>query len=297
MRILVIGRHGQLARALAKQRPSWASPRFLAREECDLSDPNGLPGQLRRLGHFDGIINAAGYTAVDQAQRDVAIAMAVNGTSSGVLGSIAARWKAPIIYISTDHVFDGSLRRPYTEADAIDPINCYGASKAFGEAQLRAATDRHVVIRTSWLYSPGHKNFVSTIIERAQQGMPLSVVDDQYGSPTAALGLASAIWRMMPVLISCDASHLFGTFHYCDAGVVSKFRFAEEILRQYFGTDYTHLLPRATDRTTPDALRPPYAAMDCTKIRSVHGIQIAPWQQTLRLAIASKKLPDERENQ
>ena len=179
------------------------------------------------------IVNAAAYTAVDKAESEVDIAMAVNGMGAGAVATAAQKLSVPVIHLSTDYVFDGSKNGPWLETDDTKPTGAYGRSKLAGEAQVRAAAVRHVIVRTAWVYSPFGQNFVKTMLRLASEGRSsLNVVGDQTGSPTSAFDIADAIFAVARRLTSEPANEtLYGTFHLAGAGQTNWADFAREIFR------------------------------------------------------------------
>ena len=217
MRILVIGTTGQLARALGAAAPGLT---HLGRGMLDLVDHAAAEAVV--LSHApDLVINAAAYTAVDQAEADVAAAYAVSRDGVEALARGAARAGAALVHVSTDYVFDGSKVREWVETDPTGPLGTYGASKRAGEAAALAANPRTLVLRTSWVYSPWGKTFVGTMLWLADRER-LPVVDDQHGKPTSALHLAEAILAIAPRLATAPAgAACWGVRHYAGRGITT----------------------------------------------------------------------------
>ena len=193
MKVMVIGATGQVGRELL--RAAW-QPGIevvgLRRPEFDITSADAIDAALAQY-RPDVVINAAAYTAVDKAESDGAAAFAVNDYGPSLLAAAASRAGAPLIQLSTDYVFDGSLLAPYRETDPIVPINAYGRSKAAGEAAVRLRQPRHVILRTAWVYASHGQNFVRTMLRLAAERDDVSVVGDQHGSPTAAVSIAAAL--------------------------------------------------------------------------------------------------------
>jgi len=229
--ILVIGTTGRLARALGAAAPGLTR---LGRAMLDLVDAAAAEAVV--LSHApDLVINAAAYTAVDQAEADVAAAYAVNRDGVEALARRAARAGAALVHVSTDYVFDGSKVCEWVETDPTGPLGTYGASKRAGEAAALAANPRTLVLRTSWVYSPWEKNFVGTMLRLADRER-LPVVDDQHGKPTSALYLAEAILAIAPRLAAAPAgAACWGVRHYAGRGITTWARFAREIFAQARG--------------------------------------------------------------
>ncbi|HST95358.1 MAG TPA: dTDP-4-dehydrorhamnose reductase, partial [Microvirga sp.] len=233
MRMIVIGREGQVARALAERVPAHgATAVFLGRPRLDLADPSGIDNVLVETGG-DLVVNAAAYTAVDQAEAEPDLADAINGTGAGVIAGAAAAMGVPVIHLSTDYVFDGTAERPYREEDPTGPVGAYGASKLLGEQAVASATSDHAILRTAWVYSPFGRNFVRAMLRLAGEREEVAVVADQHGSPTSALDIADGIVAVGRNLLARphDAG-LRGLFHMTGSGFATWADFATEIFRQ-----------------------------------------------------------------
>ncbi|MET0528879.1 MAG: dTDP-4-dehydrorhamnose reductase, partial [Microvirga sp.] len=230
MRIIVIGQEGQVARSLAERAPAHGATAIrLGRPKLDLADPSGIEDILRETGG-DLIVNAAAYTAVDQAEKEPELAQAINGIGPGVVAGTAAAMAIPLIHISTDYVFDGTLDRPYRESDSVNALGVYGASKLMGEQAVAAEAQDHVILRTAWVYSPFGKNFVKTMLRLGSEREELGVVADQVGSPTSALDIADGILSVGRKLVENPQDRsLRGIFHMAGSGYASWAEFAAEI--------------------------------------------------------------------
>ena len=177
----------------------------LARPDIDLALPKTIPGALAAV-QADLVINAAAFTAVDLAEAQSERAFAINHLGAQAVAAAAASLKIPIVQLSTDYVFDGTLDRPYVESDPVNPINVYGCSKLAGELAVAAAQPDHVILRTAWVYSPFGKNFVRTMLSLADKRTEVSVVADQFGAPTNALDIADGILAVAKRLLERPAS-------------------------------------------------------------------------------------------
>ncbi|KLK92875.1 dTDP-4-dehydrorhamnose reductase [Microvirga vignae] len=284
MRVIVIGREGQVARALAERAPAHgAKAVLLGRPRLDLADPSGIEDILRETGG-DLIVNAAAYTAVDQAETEPELAEAINGIGAGVAAGAAAVMRVPFIHLSTDYVFDGSLDRPYREDDTVNPLGAYGRSKRLGEEAVAAGIADHVILRTAWIYSPFGRNFVKTMLRLAKDREEVGVVADQLGSPTSASDIADGIFTVAKNLLERPQDRaLRGVFHMTGAGFASWAEFAAEIftLSARSGGPSARVRPIMTaDYPTP-AKRPFNSRLDCTKLETIHGIRLPSWQTSL----------------
>ena len=179
---------------------------------------------------WSAIVNAAAYTDVDGAESDASLAFAVNAVAPSRLAAEAAGRGIPLIHISTDYVFDGRKGVPYVEDDATSPLNTYGRSKLAGEQGIRAATSRHVILRTSWVYSPFGKNFVRTILRLAAERERLTVVADQRGCPTAACDIAKACFDIALRCAKEPERAPYGLYHFAGTGEATWFEFAGAIV-------------------------------------------------------------------
>jgi len=283
VRIVVSGIVGQVAQSLAERGPlHGAIVRLVGRPECDLTDERSVFVSLRRSGG-DVIVNAAGYTAVDQAETEVELARAVNDRGAGYVAETAAALGLPVVHLSTDYVFDGSSERPYCETDAVNPVSVYGLSKLGGERRVAAATPNHAILRTAWVYSPFGKNFVKTMLRLAFDRAEISVVADQRGSPTSALDLADGVIGVCRNLLERPhEAALRGIFHMAGQGFATWADLASEVFVQSAGQGGPSARVNpigAADYPTP-AQRPANSMLDCAKLAAVHGVTLAEWRSS-----------------
>ncbi|MBQ0822078.1 dTDP-4-dehydrorhamnose reductase [Microvirga terrae] len=294
MRIIIVGKEGQVARALAERaRAHGAQAVLVGRPKLDLADPSGIEDALIETGG-DLIVNAAAYTAVDQAETDPELAEAINGIGAGVVAGAATAMNVPVIHLSTDYVFDGTADRPYREDDPVSPLGAYGTSKLLGEEAVAAEAEDHVILRTAWVYSPFGKNFVKTMLRLAADREELGVVGDQHGSPTSALDIADGIFAISRNLLERREDRtLRGLFHMTGTGFASWAEFATEIfaLSARLGGPSAKVRPIATaDYPTP-AKRPANSRLDCSKLKDVHGVVLPLWRSSLEPCV--KRLIEE----
>lgn len=200
----------------------------IGRPELDLAEPDTIARTIDSE-QPDIVISAAAFTAVDAAEDDPDMAYCVNEEGAGAVAAAAAGVGAPIIHLSTDYVFSGDLGRPYTEDDVPDPQSVYGASKLAGEKAVATANPRHIILRTSWIYSPFGKNFKKTMLELARTRSEISVVEDQVGSPTSAFDIADVILDICQRLAG-TGSVPFGVHHFAGKTAMSWADFAEQIM-------------------------------------------------------------------
>lgn len=296
MRIAVTGRSGQVAQALVERGPVLGVDVVTAgRPELDLTQFATIEPALRAAAP-DVIVSAAAYTAVDKAESEPELADTVNAKGAGAVAAAAAVLGLPIVHLSTDYVFSGDLDRPYREDDATAPAGAYGRSKLAGEAEVAAATPRHVILRTAWVYSPFGVNFVRTMLRLAQTRDAVAVVADQQGSPTSAHDIADALVKVCRNLESGQAAGLYGVFHMAGAGYTTWAGFAEEIFdaSRIRGGPAARVEPIETAAYPTPAKRPANSRLDCSKLRAVHGVALPDWRGSLvpcvsRLVAAGKE--------
>jgi len=298
VRILLLGANGQLGRLLRESLVPLGEVVAATREgrladgtpalRADLADPAGLAAALD-AGAADLIVNAAAYTAVDQAEREPERADRINHRAVAEIGDWAARHGALLVHYSTDYVFDGRADRPYREDDAVGPLGVYGRSKLAGEEALRASGAAHLILRTAWVYAAEGHNFLRTMLRLAGERDELRIVADQTGSPTPA-GLiaavsAEAIAQWQAALPDRRAS-LQGTYHLTAAGRCSWHAFAEAIFDRAEAAGLIARRPRlvaigSADYPTP-ARRPAWSVLDCERLQRRFGLHLPAWEQGLR---------------
>jgi dTDP-4-dehydrorhamnose reductase len=277
-RILVIGRAGQLATALAEAEwPADVALTCRGREGIDLARPAAAEKAVI-AEKPDLVINAAAYTAVDKAESEPELAFAVNRDGPAALAEACQVIGAPLIHVSTDYVFDGSKRGAYVEEDPVNPASVYGASKEAGESAIRARLPAHVIIRSSWIYAPMGQNFVRTMLRLGRERPELRVVEDQTGSPTAAEELARAVQGAAGALLAGGRD--YGTFHFAGSGSTSWFGLAEAIFELAEGPR-PRLIPIPTSGYPTPARRPANSVLDSSKFARLYGVTARPWRDSL----------------
>ena len=278
MRVLVIGQNGQLARALTHIADA-GSLHHTSRDEIDLARPDTLDERLSAhydLSRFDAIINAAAYTAVDQAETDEALAHTINADAPAKLAEVCARHALKLVHISTDYVFNGASERPWREDDTPAPINAYGRSKLAGEHAVLASHSDAIVLRTAWVYSPWGKNFLTTMFRLARDRDQLSIVEDQSGCPTSALDLARACLHML------IADTPPGLYHACGPDPMSWADFARTIFERALPEDQRpQITPIPTSRYPTPARRPAHSVLDTDKLTRSTGFVFPPLTHSL----------------
>jgi dTDP-4-dehydrorhamnose reductase len=282
--VLVLGHRGQVASALAQAAwPGGIAVECLGREHIDLGNPPAASAAIERRRPAL-VINAAAFTAVDLAESQQRAAFTLNRDAAGAVATCCSRLGIPLIHLSTDYVFDGRKQGAYVEDDPVNPLSVYGASKEAGEEAVRAALPAHVILRTSWVYAPAGKNFVLSMLARAERGESLRIVDDQWGCPTAASEIARAIVAVCQRLLAGDG--IFGTFHFCGAGSTSWHGFARQIFRLRGGPS-PELTAIPTSAYPTPARRPANSKLDASKIWRLYGVNARPWRESLAECMAA----------
>ncbi|EET48493.1 dTDP-4-dehydrorhamnose reductase [Thalassobium sp. R2A62] len=276
-RILVFGKTGQVATELRQR----AGTNCLGRADADLSDPAACAATIR-AHHPTAVINAAAFTAVDQAEAEEPLAHVINAEAPSAMALACAELGIPFLHISTDYVFDGSGTAPWNPSDATSPQNAYGRTKLAGEVAVRAAGGTHAILRTSWVFSAHGANFVKTMLRLSETRDALNVVHDQIGGPTPAADIADALLIMARAMIEGATDATGGTastYHYAGNPATSWENFASEI----FGTAGRPVsvtgIPTA-DYPTP-AARPLNSRLDCASLQADFGISPPDWRAAL----------------
>ena len=272
--ILITGGRGMLASALHRALVARSKTATrLGHQELDITDP-AAAAEVFANHRPTLVLNCAAYTKVDKAEEEFDRASAVNGTAVGTLASLCRDYGARLVHYSTDFVFDGTKREPYVPTDPTNPQSAYGRSKLLGE---QLAEPDALVVRTAWLYGPGGPCFPRTMVELARQKKPLTIVNDQIGSPTFTYDLAEATLRLL------DAAQK-GVFHVTNNGSVSWFAFTQAILEEF--DEQTQLSPITSaewkQKRPNSATRPAYSVLDVSKYETATGHRMRPWRQALR---------------
>ncbi len=273
--ILVVGANGMLGRDLMTLLGSRA--RGVDIDDIDITDLQSTERVVRAL-HPSVVVNCAAYTDVDGCEANVETAMQVNGEGVGHLAMATRTIGARLVQISTDYVFDGAKGSPYLEDDPPCPLNVYGESKLAGEMNAAVNPD-HLIVRTQWLYGRHGKNFVETMLRLAREKDELTVVDDQFGSPTWTVDLARAIVALIDT--GCT-----GIYHAANAGFCSWNGFARAIFQET-GVDIP-VRGMTTEQLNRPARRPLYSTLDCTRLEQDAGFRPQPWRDALRAYLVER---------
>jgi len=282
MQILVTGASGQLGQALKKTQPTGAQVIYASRQELDLDYSSDIANFIAK-NSVRCIINCAAYTKVDLAEKEPEKAFAGNRDAIDTLAQLARIHDIYLIHISTDFLFHGAHNTPIDESVQMDPRGVYAKSKAAGELAVFESGARATILRTSWLYSEFGSNFMKTIIRLAKEKPELSIIADQHGSPTYAVDLARAVWRLVERKHSQIAPKEI--FHFANFGVTTWYDFAVSIVELAgMATPVKPILTHEYPLPTP---RPAYSALWPRKFSETFQFPIRNWRNALKDAIAA----------
>lgn len=280
MVVLVTGANGQLGQAIQATAKKHSNSNFVFCSSADL-DISNLENCQHVFSKFkpNYCINAAAYTAVDKAEGEPEKARLINVIGAKNLAEVCQKNKAILLHISTDFVFDGMSTRPYTEEDMPNPTGVYGKTKLDGEKAIQDIFDNYFIVRTSWVYSDFGNNFMKTMLRLASERDSISVVNDQIGTPTHALDLAEALYK---IIISKDKNLTkkdFGIYNFSNEGQCSWYDFAKKIFE--INAVAINLSPIPSTQFPTPAKRPKYSVLDKTKIKNSFRILIDHWETAL----------------
>jgi len=286
MKLLITGSKGQLGTELVRQAINYDVV-AVDYDQLDIADAKAVSSFVRDIDS-DVIINAAAYTAVDKAEEDVDTAFAVNRDGPANLAKVCSELNIPLVHVSTDYVFDGSKDGAYVEGDPVAPLGVYGASKLAGEEAVRTYCPKHLIFRTSWVFSAYGNNFVKTMLRLGAEREELGVVADQIGKPTSAGELARVILAVLP-----DMEDRWGTYHLAQPDVTLWHGFAEAIFDEARSQGYRMKLKKLNAIGTADyptaARRPANSELDCHKLERTFGMRIRPWKELLNEVVRELK--------
>lgn len=291
MRILLLGKFGQLGWELQRCLGSLGKITAVDYPEIDLSHPEQVPPLVRQVKP-EVIVNASAYTAVDRAESEPELAHAINAITPGVLAEEARAQGAALIHYSTDYVFDGSQRRPYLESDSPNPLSVYGQSKLEGERAVQHVGGAYLIFRTSWVYSLRRDSFVTKVLSWSRQQKTLRVVDDQVSNPTWARMLAEVTAQLLAkagVRPVEWVSQYCGLYHLAGSGYTSRLDWARAILEAdpHKEEQLTQeILPAHTADFPTLAQRPLFSALDCQRFTDIFNLSLPDWREALALAMA-----------
>ena len=299
-RILLIGKNGQIGRELHRLLPRVGDFVALDRQGLDLTKPDDIRHAIRSI-RPGIIVNAAAYTAVDQAESDSTTARIINTDAPRIIAGEAKAADAVLVHYSTDYVFDGTKRTPYVEDDLPNPLSVYGRTKLGGEVAIREAGVAHLIFRTEWVYATEGRNFLLTVLRLAGEREELRIVRDQIGAPTSSREIAEATVRILEQV--CDRAsdtrsfwEVSGVYHMTAGGETTWFDFAKAILEEVQSAPRVDWLQRATwqrpliarrivpvttnEYPTP-ATRPAYSILSNSRLNRTFGISLPDWQSQL----------------
>ncbi|MBZ0188406.1 MAG: dTDP-4-dehydrorhamnose reductase [Candidatus Obscuribacterales bacterium] len=278
-RVLVTGAGGMLGQTLSACLESRSHDVVaMPKEILDITNYEQVTATIKQAAP-DLVVHCGAYTKVDQAESEPGLAYLINGYGTENLAIALNSHSVPLLYISSDYVFDGQQSRPYTTWDETRPLSIYGKSKLAGEKAIQRHLSKFYIVRTSWLYGPNGRNFVDTIYDKAIKGEALRVVADQKGSPTCTLSLAETIADLLE-------TERWGVYHATDDGVTNWYEFAREICT---GLDI-QITPIETKDMKLPATRPKYSVLDKTTLINTIGRELPPWQESLKNYLQLKKV-------
>ena len=280
MRILVAGGQGQVGSALAELGKAQELDLVaLGRSELNITDAASISAAVEKY-QPELLINAAAYTAVDKAESEAELAYAINETATALLADACAVANIPMLHISTDYVFDGSKEGLYTEDDPVNPLAVYAKSKEAGESALRARVERHIILRTSWVFGVQGNNFVKTMVRLAKDRDRLTVVADQFGGPSSARGIAEVLLTIASQYEK-TGTVAWGTYHHCQKPYVSWHQFAQAIIERATEmclVDHpVEVAPIPSSEFPTPVTRPANSRLDTTALRLAFAIEDSDW--------------------
>jgi len=290
MKIVLVGKNGQLGWELQRMLPILGEMISLDRKELDLCDLDAIQKILSEWKP-NLIINASAYTDVDGAEKETDLAMKINALAPGIMAEMSRKLRAVFIHYSTDYVFDGGKKAPYTETDQTNPLNMYGKSKLMGEENIRQAGEAYLILRTSWVYSLRGNSFVNKVLKWSRQNKTLKVVSDQVSSPTWARTLA----EITSFVLAQNKKDLYeniherhGIYHLAGSGFTSRYEWAKQILAndpERSEQIVQAIEPALSEEFPTPAVRPLFSALDCSQFEETFGLQLPAWNSTLQLAM------------
>ncbi len=281
MVVLVTGSAGQLGQSLQFIAPNFPEIAFVfcASKELDITDLNNCNAVFSKH-RPDYCINTAAYTAVDKAENEAEKAHLINVIGAKNLAEVCKEFNTLLLHVSTDFVFDGNKQSPYTETDSPNPTGIYGQTKLDGEMAIQQTWEKHFIIRTSWVYSQFGSNFMRTMLRLASERDSISVVNDQIGTPTNAVDLAEILIKIILTDNRQPTTVNFGIYNFSNEGQCSWYDFAKKIFEINNLNINLQSIP-TSDFPTP-AKRPSYSVLDKTKIKTVFGLEIKNWDESLK---------------
>jgi dTDP-4-dehydrorhamnose reductase len=312
--ILLTGKNGQVGAELLRLLPELGEVVALGHDQLDLSSPTDITRTIREV-RPQLIVNAAAYTAVDQAETDETTARAVNVEAPGLMAEEAKKIGAALVHYSTDYVFDGTKKAPYDELDSVNPINVYGKTKFAGEQAIRNSGLAHLMFRTAWVYATRGRNFLLTILRLATEREELRIVSDQVGAPTCASEVAAATTKILARMQGRNDggfgfSEVSGTYHMSARGQTTWYDFAETILEEARASSHNldwlaaatkerplivrRLIPISTEEFGSPTHRPAYSILSNSRLIQTFGVALPNWHAQLQRCFASDSIAPNR---
>jgi dTDP-4-dehydrorhamnose reductase len=295
MRILLTGKDGQIGFSLHKKLASLGELIAIDRHELDLENSEAIKRFVDKIKP-DIIINPAAYTDVDKAEFEKLLAQQINAIAPKVLAEKASELNIPMIHFSTDYVFDGLKNEPYVETDQVNPQSIYGRTKCMGEEAVRTYK-KHIILRTSWVFSYRGQNFLKTILKLIQEKSSLNIVNDQKGTPTSADAIAEVTYKIIKTILKNPNFEDFGTYHVALEGETSWYQYAcfinDEAVRLGVKTTMTSqdITPILSDEYPTEAKRPMNSRLNTTKIKKTFMLELPHWEEEvvamLKLALTN----------
>ncbi|BAZ47839.1 dTDP-4-dehydrorhamnose reductase [Nostoc sp. NIES-4103] len=291
MKILLTGITGQVGWELQRTLMTVGEVIPVRRNEMDLTQPNSISDIIQQVKP-DLIVNPAAYTAVDKAESEPELAMAINGIAPGVIAESAKKVGVALIHYSTDYVFDGTKTTPYTESDKPNPQNIYGKTKLVGEQAIASSGVPHLILRTSWVYGLRGKNFLLTMRKLAQEREEIKVVADQIGAPTWSRVIAETTAQILSQARHNVSDFLVSTgglYHLTASGQTSWYTFAQTIFNhdvQHSERKLQNLISITSKEYPTTAKRPAYSLLSNQKLSNTFGLFLPDWQKTLELVLS-----------
>jgi dTDP-4-dehydrorhamnose reductase len=289
MKILLLGKYGQMGFELQRTLAPLGEVLAYDQDVANFLDPDSLRS-LVRAAKPEVIVNAAAYTAVDEAESDSHLCAAINAEGPALLAKEARELSCLLVHYSTDYAYDGHKRFPYIESDAVAPLGAYGRSKLEGDRAIQASGAQHLIFRTAWVYGVRGKNFLLTMLRLAKEKRELRIVSDQIGAPAWSRMIAEATAHAIARAVA-DPMKYSGIYHLTAAGETSWYGFAEAIFEQFALERRPAVVPITTAEYPTPAKRPAYSVLSNEKFARVFGLRLPDWRDQLQLVAAEMNSP------
>lgn len=279
MKVLIIGANGQVGRSLVKIfQLKQEDTKYIAwtRKELDISNKKNIKNCFKSI-NVDFVINASAYTDVEKAEDEKELASLVNGYAVGWLAQACKVKNIALIHISTDYIFDGFKQGMYSENDQTNPINAYGLSKLDGENSIQNIWGKHIILRASWVFSEYGNNFVKTMIKLSNYREKITIIADQYGSPTSANSIARVIFSICLFIYKSKSFNEWGIYNYTDFPITTWHQFASYVISKNLQAKTSHIEPMLSKDFKTKAKRPQNSALDIHKIKKIFNIKQYQW--------------------